>query len=77
MANKHDTLLKLTRPQLIALAVQKKVALYPDAQDKTKGQLIELMRDVEGILTPVKTWGDDEDMLDQQVIEELVGTEPD
>jgi hypothetical protein len=60
MANKnrhrHQHFLTLTHPQLVALATQKGIAPYRDAIDKTKGQLIALLRDVEGVLTPVKTW---------------------
>jgi hypothetical protein len=54
--NRRQYFLKLTRPQLIALATQKGVAPYRDAIDKTKGQLVALLCDVEGVLTPVKTW---------------------
>ena len=76
MANQmHKNLLTLTRQQLIALATQKEVAPYRDARVKTKGQLIALLCDVEGILTPAKTWEpvDDDALLDndQRVIEEL------
>jgi hypothetical protein len=57
MANKNrQHFLTLTRPQLIALAVQKKVMCYHIARDKTKGELIALVCDVEGVLTPIKTW---------------------
>ncbi len=75
MANKQRRhLLTLTHPQLVALATQKMLLPYRDIYAKTKGQLIELMRDVEGVLAPVKTWEpvDEGTMLDndQQVIEE-------
>ena len=58
MANKNRRhhFLTLTRQQLIALAVQKGVAEYRNAINKTKGQLVALLCDVEGVLTPVKTW---------------------
>ena len=62
MANmKRKHFLTLTRPQLIALAVQKGVAPYCNAIDKTKGQLVALLCDVEGVLTPVKTWASTDD----------------
>jgi len=71
MANKRQkqrqTLLMLSRPQLVALATQKKVLPYRDALAKTKGELIALMADIEGILKPVKTWADaqvDDDPVD-------------
>jgi hypothetical protein len=80
MANKQrQTLLMLSRPQLIALATQKGVMPYNVALTKTKGDLIALMKDMEGVLKPVKTWEpDDDDILDndQKVVEELAGTEP-
>ena len=81
MANKmHKHLLTLSRLQLVALATQKKVAPYRDASAKTKGQLIALLRDVEGVLKPVKTWPEinGEAMLDndQRAIEAVVGAGP-
>ena len=77
MANQmHKNLLTLTRPQLIALATQKGVAPYRNAIDKTKGQLISLLCDVEGVLKPVKTWPeiDGEARLDPLVIDYLAPT---
>jgi len=57
MANKkRKHFLTLTHPQLVALATQKEVLPYRDALAKTKGELIALMVDIEGVLTPVKTW---------------------
>jgi hypothetical protein len=54
-------LLKLTVPQLIALAVQKKLLTYREARVGTKGQLVTLCNK-DGVLTPVKTWEEpDED----------------
>ena len=55
MANKTRThLLTLTHPQLVALATQKEVLFYQDALILTKGQLIAIMVDIEGILTPTE-----------------------
>jgi len=79
MANKtRKHLLTLTRPQLIALAVQKKVMTYQDAAAKTKEQLADLLWGVVGLLKPAKTWDLDDDILDndQRVIEEIAGTTP-
>ena len=67
MANKkRQHFLTLTHPQLVALATQKEVLPYRYALVKTAGELIALMCDVEGVLTPVKTWVpvDDEAILD-------------
>ena len=77
MANKtHKHLLTLTRPQLVALATQKGVAQYHNARVKTKGQLIALLRDVEGVLTPVKTWEEADATLDndQRSLDELAAS---
>ena len=42
----------LTRPQLIALAVQKRVLPYKIADAMTKDQLVSHLISVEGALTP-------------------------
>jgi len=61
MANKtRKHLLTLTRPQLIAVAVQKKVMTYQDASNKTKEQLADLLWGVVGLLKPAKTWEEDD-----------------
>ena len=61
MANtKRQYFLTLTHPQLVALATQKEVLPYREALAKTKGELVALMVDIEGMLTPVKTWEPDE-----------------
>ena len=79
MANKkRKHFLALTRPQLIALAVQKKAMPYRDILAMTNEELIALMVDIEDVLTPVKTWMPVDAILDndQRVIEELAGTTP-
>jgi len=59
MANtKRQHFLTLTHPQLVALATQKEVLFYQDALILTKGQLIAIMVDIEGVLTPAKTWNE-------------------
>ena len=49
---KRKYLLKLTRSQLIALVLQKKAMPYYTARTKTTEELVELLYDLEGALTP-------------------------
>jgi len=62
MANKKQKHLRqqleaLTRPQLVALAVQKKVLTYQGACDAASEALVEMFMEVEGILRPQRTDG--------------------
>jgi len=62
MANKKHKSLRiqleaLTRPQLVALAVQKDVLTYQGACDTASEKLVEMFMEVEGILKPQRTNG--------------------
>jgi hypothetical protein len=64
---KRAQLTALTRPQLVALAVQKTDLTYQGALDTGTDALVEMFMEIDGILKPQRTDGVEEQETTEEV----------